>query len=134
MKLAEIAVLVDAELVGDGGTKITGLGPIETAARGELTHLSSRTDRKYLVHTSASAVSLQVNDLASGPTNSLVVENPYHAFAVASMLFEKRPRLPVGIQEPALVDGSATLGDGVRIGAFAKIESEIGRASCRERV
>ena len=124
MKLAEIAVLVDAELVGDGGTKITGLGPIETAARGELTHLSSRTYRKYLVHTSASAVILQVNDLASCPTNALVVENPYHAFAVASMLFEKRPRLPVGIQEPASVDGSATLGEGVRIGAFARIESE----------
>ncbi len=34
MKLAEIAVLVDAELVGNGDTKITGLGPIETAAPG----------------------------------------------------------------------------------------------------
>ncbi|SUZ66417.1 uncharacterized protein METZ01_LOCUS19271 [marine metagenome] len=39
------------------------------------------------------------------------------------MLFENRPRLPVGIQEPASVDGSATLGEGVRIGAFATVAS-----------
>ena len=124
MKLAEIALLVDAELVGNGETKITGLGPIETAAQGELTHLSTHAYRKYLAYTSASAVILQANDLASCPTNALVVENPYHAFAVASMLFETRPRLAVGIQEPASVDGSAKLGEGVRIGAFAKIEPE----------
>lgn len=123
MKLAEIATLVHAELVGDGDTEIIGLGSIETAAQGELTHLSSRVYRQYLANTSASAVILEANDLANCPTNALVVESPYHAFAVASMLFENRPRLPVGIQEPASVDGSATLGEGVRIGAFATVAS-----------
>jgi len=122
VKLAEIADLVDAELVGDSNAIITGLGAIETATVGELTHLSGSSYRKYLASTLASAVILQANDLANCPTNALVVENPYHAFAVASMLFERRPSLPVGIEKSASVDETVSLGVGARIGAFARIE------------
>ena len=48
MKLAEIARLVDAELVGDSNTIITGLGALDPATDGELTHLSRSRYPKYL--------------------------------------------------------------------------------------
>ena len=122
--LAEIAKRIDAELVGDSDAVVIGLGSLETAKPGQLTHLSSPTYRRFLPQTCATAVILSAQDAPECPTHALVARNPYHAFALASQMFAARPEPRPGVHEQAIVDPSARLGDGVSIGPSAVIMAE----------
>ena len=141
----EIAAAVDAlvsggvEVRGDDSVDIHGLGPIETADAGQITHLSGNAYRRFLPITRASAVLLRERDAAHCPCTALVVANPYLAFAVVSQLFDTAPRLPIGIHAEAdiadcasvhptaaiaagaTVAAQANIGAGVQIGANAYI-------------
>ena len=106
LTVAEIAQAIEAEVVGDGQTQITGLGSIGTAEAGQITHLSSANYRHLLADTGASAVILAEADADECPVSALVVDNPYLAFAKTSQLFASDPLLPKGI------DASASIGNG----------------------
>ncbi len=133
----DIAASIDAALGGgvqvrgDGGTAITGLGPIDAATVGQITHLSSVAYRRFLPETKASAVLLRDADAANCPAVAIVVPNPYLAFALVSQLFDAAPRLSAGIAASATVDPSAQLEPSVAIAAHASIAA---RASLGPRV
>ena len=123
--LAEVAQALDAEINGGDPTLfITDIAPIETAKKGQITHLSHRQYRKYLGRTQASAVVLREDDVGACPTASVVVDEPYVAYAKLTRLFDTRPRTPLGIHDTAIVDASANIGRDVRIGAYVTIGSE----------
>lgn len=124
MTLAEIASKIGATVVGDADAVVSGLGALMSAQPGELTHLSNPSFKPYLADTQATAVILSRPNDTECPTNALVVDNPYHAFAVASQLFEKRPRQPVGIHESAFVDATVQIGKDVRIGPMAIVHAD----------
>ncbi len=126
--LGDLARRVDARVEGDPDAFVTGLGSLATAQPGDLTHLSSRTYRRFLPETRATAVILKAADLARCPTNALVVEKPYLAFARLSLLFSNEPRPPIGIHRTAIIDPKAQIGADVSIGAHAVIgaDSSIG--------
>ncbi len=121
--LRELARHVDGRVEGEASSIINGLGSLGTAVAGQISHLSSPAYRADLPATAASAVILNEADLAACPTNALVVENPYLAFARISQLWEQLPPLADGIAPSAQVDPSAqvhasvALGPGVVIGA-----------------
>ncbi len=132
--VADIAATIGRRLVGgasvrgDGETRITGLAPIETAANGELSHLSGRSYRRFLATTGASAVLLRPEDAGQCPTVAVVVANPYLAFAHASRLFDSKQRPAPGvapgahaharaeIHPTASVAPGAVIADGARVG------------------
>lgn len=114
--LGDLAQRIDARVEGDASVAVTGLGSIERARPGDLTHLSSRTYRRYLANTKATAVILRSEDLAQCPTHALVVRNPYVAFAVLSHLFETDAPATASIHASALIDSSAQVGNGVSVG------------------
>ena len=124
LTLAEVAASIGAELIGDAAAAVHGLGAIEDAGEGDLTHLSSPTYRRYLAGTRATAVILAGADAAQCPTNALVAANPYHAYAVASELFSTRPPVPLGVHPKASVDASVRMGTGVSVGPSATVEAE----------
>ena len=126
--LAEVAERIGAEVVGDPDAVLRGIGSLEHAGAGDLTHLSSAAYRRFLPETSATAVILTRADVAACPTHALVVDNPYHAYAVASTLFETRPAAEPGVHPHAVVDPSARLGHGVSVGPHAVImaDAELG--------
>ena len=74
--------------------------------------------------TRASAVILRHRDLALCPTNAIVVADPYFAFALASRLWERVPRLSAGIHASARVDASAVIDAATRIGPGVSIGAQ----------
>lgn len=125
LTLAEIASRIGARLIGDPEATVRGLGALQDAAAGELSHLSSPAYRRFLAGTSATAVILGEADAPNCPTNALVAARPYHAYAVASMLFETRPCPAPGVHPNATVNPQARLGAHVAIGPAATIEAEV---------
>jgi UDP-3-O-[3-hydroxymyristoyl] glucosamine N-acyltransferase len=119
--LGELAEHLSARLVGDPAVRITGLGSLAQAGRGELSHLSSPAYRKALAASRAEAVILAEADLGLWQGAALVVERPYLAFARASQLFDAAPELAEGVDGTARVHASAQLGSGVRIGPGAVV-------------
>ena len=123
--LAEVAERVGAKLIGDPAATVRGLGALQDAQAGELTHLSSPAYRRHLADTSATAVILAAADAPDCPTNALVAAHPYHAYAVASTLFDTRPCQVPGVHPNAAVHPAACLGAGVAIGPGAVIEAQV---------
>ncbi len=123
--IEEVARRISASVVGDPATPLERIASITNAGPGDLTHLSHSHYRKHLNDTGASAVILSQSDLEHCPTNALVVENPSYAYAVASQMFDDRPRVPIGIHEKTEVHPSAVIGDEVRIGPFVVIEANV---------
>ena len=108
-------------VIGQDDTEITGLGPIEQAKTGQITHLSGSAYRRFLATTGASAVLLREADAARCPTVAVVVANPYLAFALVSQLFDDAPRLPAGRHPSANVAASAKLHPTAAVAANATI-------------
>lgn len=125
LTLAEVASRIGARLIGDPAATVCGLGALADAKPGELTHLSSAAYRRHLTTTSATAVILAEADAPNCPTNALVAAHPYHAYAVASTLFETRPCPVPGVHPNATVHPRARLSAGVAIGPSATVEADV---------
>ena len=123
-RLGELAERLGGQVVGDADVAISGLGALPSAAPGQLTHLSNPAYRRNLPKTKASAVILQRRDLALCPTNAIVVDDPYFAFALASRLWERPPQLNPGIHASARIDASASIDRTAHVGPGAVIGSE----------
>ena len=112
--LTRLAQHIGADIVGPFGSSVTnevnvgltvvsGLGSLGTAAKGELSHLSGASYRPMLATTQASAVILSPEDAPNCPVPSLVVAQPYLAFARVSQLFENLDRFRPGIHPLSLI-------------------------------
>jgi UDP-3-O-[3-hydroxymyristoyl] glucosamine N-acyltransferase len=119
--VGDLAQRIDARIEGDARVLVTGLGSLEHAQPGDLTHLSSRAYRRFLPHTRAAAVILRAEDLAGCPTNALVVRNPYLGFAQLSHLFKDDPPARIGMHPSAVIDPSVQIGADVSIGPNAVV-------------
>jgi UDP-3-O-[3-hydroxymyristoyl] glucosamine N-acyltransferase len=125
---AQIAVLINGKVEGNPDTAVGSFGKIEEAAAGQLSFLANPKYEDYLYSTSASIVI--VNDsleLRQDVKPSLIrVPDAYSAFAtLLSKYQELKTQQLVGIQQPSYVAPSASLGDGVFIGAFAYIGEKV---------
>ena len=134
--LADLATYLDAKLVGDPELEISGLGSLETAQAGQLSHLSNASYKSLLATTHASAVILAEDDVADSPCAALVASNPYLAFARVSHLFAKPSWLAeqgaapqttrqAYIHPEAQVDPSAVVGSGAFIGPSTQIAAGV---------
>ena len=120
-ELGDVANRIGAEVMGDPSVTITGMGTLQNARKGELTHCSSPKYRPYLADTNATAVILDSKDAPYCPTNALIVSNPALSYAQASRLFCDRPRDEEGIHPSSHVNPSVVFGKHVRVGAHALV-------------
>ncbi|HEX7036854.1 MAG TPA: UDP-3-O-(3-hydroxymyristoyl)glucosamine N-acyltransferase [Pseudomonadales bacterium] len=120
--LGELADALGARLVrGDPALRITGIGSLEHAEPGEISHLSSPAYRPLLARCRASALILAEPDLALWPGAALVTDNPYLAFARVSQRFARLPELAEGIHPSASVDPTARVSPTARVGPHVVI-------------
>jgi UDP-3-O-[3-hydroxymyristoyl] glucosamine N-acyltransferase len=124
MKLGEIAAALGCEVIGDPTINITGVAGMEQASAGELTFLANPKYAPKVKHTRASAI-LVNGDVRDLPITSLVSRNPYLDFARALELFYQPPKLRHGIHPLASVAGTAQIGEGASIGAFAVVGENV---------
>ena len=120
--LAEIAAIVDGEVVGDQKLVITGLGGIKEANPGDLTFIANPKYISLLRTTKASAI-LTPRGIDVPGRNIIRTENPSLAFAhLGSLMAEKEAFSPQGIHKTAVIAKDAVIGKNVAVGPFTVIE------------
>ncbi len=137
MRLDQIVSLVGGEILGDGGTLISGVAGIDDAEQGDITFLSNPQYRRYLKSTKASALILP--STSSSPIESIgdsphkdedsisipviLSENPYYCFAQVMRLFHtQEDEYPKEIHLTAQVAKTAQIGAGIYIGPHVCVE------------
>lgn len=124
LALGQIADIIDAEIVGDADTTVTGIATIQSAGPGDITFLDNPSYRRYLPKTKASAVILSKQMADKSPVDVLIVKNPYYAYAKISELFKPKLRIAKGIHPTAVIASDVDIADDVSIGANVVIDHE----------
>ncbi len=122
--VADIAAQLGIEFEGDGDAVITGVAGLREAVPGDVSFLA-QTGYAHLVEaTRASAVVVDGSYAESFDGVLFRAADVNVAFQQIVALFSHVPvERPEGIHPTAVVAPDATLGDGVRIGACAVVES-----------
>lgn len=122
--LAQIAEIVQGEVVGDKGIVITGLSGVQEAHEGQLTFVANSKYITIARTTKASAVIVPRG--MNIPGKSLIrTDNPSLAFAqIASLMLEEGVHRPKGIHPTAIIASDAVLGKNAAIGPYTVIESK----------
>ncbi len=120
--LEELAKQVGGELSGEPSTIINRVATIKRAGSGQITFLASRSFRKFLNSTQASAVILKKDDLALCQTNAIVVDNPLLAYAQIASLLYPRKATEAFIHPTAVIHSDARVDKLASIGAYTVIE------------
>ena len=114
--LNDLALLLDAELVGDGNKQITALADLSSATADAITFVSSAKYAPALGNCQAGAVVLQASEAELFAGNKLISKQPYLCYAKLSALFATRRARQPGIHATATVHPSAQLGNNVAVG------------------
>jgi UDP-3-O-[3-hydroxymyristoyl] glucosamine N-acyltransferase len=121
LTLAQLAEELGAELRGDGATEISGLGTLRGATAQQLTFLANPRYRAYLEQTAAAAVLCTADQAEDCPVATLVVADPYQAFARISHHFDTTPVPLREVHPRAVIAADAVIEDNVSIGPNAVI-------------
>lgn len=119
---------IEVSFQGDEQTEIEQVSSLVKANNRTISFFSDRKRLPELKKTQAAAVIVNQEFAESCPKNSLVVQNPYHAYALVAQLLNPPEQFPVGVHPTAIVDDSAKIGENVVIMGHAVIgkECEIG--------
>ncbi len=126
LSLEKIAELLGATLIGDSDTEINGISTLRDANENQISYAVSDKYINSLSNTKAGAVILPNKLKEHCPTNALIVENTYLAFAKITHQF-KHYNLPINnSSSKAIIDSSAlvenvTIGPGCVIGKNVSI-------------
>jgi UDP-3-O-[3-hydroxymyristoyl] glucosamine N-acyltransferase len=126
--LKEIAQFINAELMGDADVNIDGIASAVLANKNQLTYIVSQKYKLDLVATQAGVVILNHDLLRDCPTNALVVDDVYLAFAKITHYFKKDVAPANGIHSSAktsqaIIAQNCTIGKEVVIGRNTTIGS-----------
>lgn len=127
--LQEIADYLGAELRGDPDYQITGLNTLEQAGDGDLSFLASKAYERYLATTKASAVLIEPRFADTRSGNTLILADPYVAYARISAWFDHSRQFVAGVHPTAVIASTAELAGDVSIGPHASIGERVKIAS-----
>ncbi len=120
----QIADFLQGTVEGSPNVTVSAFGKIEEAKSGELSFLANPKYEEYLYTTGASVIIVN-NSLAlkQAVSSTLIrVQDAYLAFASLLELYQQqRLSVQTGIEQPAFIHETATIGEHVYIGAFAYI-------------
>jgi len=117
--VAEIAKRVGAEIAGAAAAdlELHDVAPLETATERELSFLDNRRYLDRFRATRAGAVIVNAKLAPEAPKGAtlLITPQPYRAYALAAQAFYPEPPPKPGIAPTAVIDPSATLGEGCAV-------------------
>lgn len=123
--LAELAQRCAGKVTGDAGTRIQRVATLQNAKPGDIAFLANPHYRRYLSTTRASAVIVSASDADACPAPTLVVANPYLAYArVAELLAPARPSRK-GVDPAAHVDSTAQIHAEAWVGPGAVVAANV---------
>ena len=113
--LQELAQFIDAKLIGDADVRIGSVASAISAKNNQLTYVVNQKYKSDLVSTQAGVVILNHDLLKDCPTNALVVDDVYLAFAQITHYFKKEVTPVNGIHSSAKT-GQANIAQNCTIG------------------
>lgn len=123
--LAEIAKLIDGELIGDSRIVITGVCGIKEAREGDITFIANRRYANLIEHTKASAI-ITSREIQDTLKPIIRTDNPSLAFAkIVSLAAPCDTRHPQGIHPTAIIGKEVSLGKQVALGAYVVVEDNV---------
>ncbi len=118
----ELGELVEAEVRGDAGLRITGVARIEEAGPGDITFLANPAYAKFLSASRAGAVILKEAP-PEGKATYLLTSEPYVAFLkVLQAFYPPAPSPEPGVHPSAVVADDVELGEGSYVGPLCVLE------------
>lgn len=124
--LENLAQKIGGTVQGNGSTLVTGVAPLDSAKRGDLTFLTNPRYARQAQATQASAI-LCEKALPGVSTSFLLAPNPYAALAKVISLFFPPKKPSPGVMKGAWVDPKASVhpearvAEGVYVSAGAKL-------------
>ncbi len=128
LKVKDLAVILDGELVGSGEDFISGPGKIESADPGQIVFYANPKYEAYVYTTKATAILVPADFIPKEEIKAslIKVENVYSA---VGFLLEKFQHLltnrKVGISKMSEIHDTAKIGEGVYVGGFVTIEENV---------
>jgi len=128
--LGEIAKLINATVIGDSSIKINSIASAVSATNTQLTYVVSLKYQSDLINTRAGGVIVNRELLKDCPTNALVVDDVYLAFAKITHYFKQQVLPSNGIHSSAQTNQASigqncTIGKNVVIGHNTTIASNV---------
>ncbi|MCH6585349.1 MAG: UDP-3-O-(3-hydroxymyristoyl)glucosamine N-acyltransferase, partial [Proteobacteria bacterium] len=123
--LGKLSQVSGAKLEGDADCKISAVNTLKLAKEGEISFLSNRHYAHQLPQTNASAVILSEDDFKNCPTNSLVSETPYLAYAKIANHLYPSTELPGYIDESAVFGSECSIDDSASISANVVVGNNV---------
>ena len=123
LTLANLALKLNGDIVGDREIKLNNIAKIEYAKKGDITFLSNKKYLPWLKKTKASLIIVNKDfDIKKYKSlNFLCVEDSYLAFNQLLQLFNQAKKNQPEISEYSLVHNSSSVGKNVHIGNFSVI-------------
>lgn len=124
MKLEKVCELIKGDLKGDPLIEIEGVSGIKEAEKGDITFLFDKRYIKELKHCQASAI-ITNKDLDI-PISSIIVKNPYLAFAKLLETFYPKKPCPKGIDKNAIIKKNVKMGKDITIFPHVYVGNDVG--------
>lgn len=121
---AQIAMIINGKIEGDGNAQVASFGKIEEAQAGQLAFLANPKYEDYLYTTGASVIIIGDTLELKQPVKATLIRVPdaYSSFATLLAKYQElATQQMAGIQEPSYISKKAVLGNNIFIGAFAYI-------------
>ncbi len=125
--VSQIALFLDADIIGDENVLISQISSLHEAREGDLSFCDQAKYLPELPNCRASAVLVRKQDLEAVTTTALVVADPYLSFAKISRWFDWRDTVRANVADSAQVSVSAVISNtaqlchGVVIGENVRI-------------
>ena len=120
---AQIAGILEGDIVGDPDVEVSKLAKIEEGTKGSLTFLANPKYTPYIYNTKAS-ITIVNDDFTPEEkieTTLIKVSDAYQAFSKLLEYYNQVKMDKTGIEQPSFISKSASHGDNIYIGAFAYI-------------
>lgn len=124
----QIAAIIQGTIEGDPDVKVHSFGKIEEAGNGQLSFLANPKYEDYLYETKASLIIINHSLELKQPVSATLIRVPdaYSSFATLLQVYEQmKAGQLTGIQQPAFVSETATIGNQVFIGAFCYVGKNV---------
>lgn len=125
IQLKKIAKKIKAELHGDESLLINSIAPLNLAKKGQITFLSNKKYLKKSESCQATTVILKKNNFKNKKIATLIVKNPYSAYAKLAKILDNTPKSADKIHPSSIIEKNAQIGKKVNIGANSVIEQGV---------
>lgn len=122
---SQIAAILQGEVVGNPDATVSGLAKIEEGTAGTLSFLSNPKYEEYIYITGATICivnrTFEPQKDLPGSLTLVKVEDAYACFAKLLEVYNQMRQKQAKIEQPSYISDSASVGEGIYLGAFAYI-------------